>query len=559
MGTLRNQMTDAMKLRRFSPRTQQSYLAAVTALANYYHAPPDQLDFEKIKAYLLHLTVERALSWSTCNVAVSAFRFFYSEVLGWEKVCLPLPPCKKPKTLPVIFSRQELERLFACAGSPKYRVLLLTTYAAGLRVSEVVNLKPADIDSGRQMVRVEQAKGAKRPLCVLPAYSKNSGSTGNSTGLTPGSSRALEIASASWPAAWRSRSTTRPNAGLGSPTVTARTCCVTALPRTCSKPAWTCALFSRSWAIPLSLPPCVTCRSEALMRSRICWTCSRYQRPSLRNRERFRTMSLVQQQQAAGGKRSPELADIFRAYGQSYRQAQALPRAQLKVMHAIESCRTAALGGHLQQCDSCGYQQPAYNSCRNRHCPKCGSLAKAQWLEDRKADLLPVGYFHLVFTLPHELNPLLLVNKKVLCDSLFKAVSQTLLEFGRTHLGGSLGFICVLHTWDQTLRDHFHLHCLIPGGALSFDGSQWIAARQTFLFSVKALSLVFRGKFIDLIEQTFIKEQLQFPGRSAPLAQPDAFADLVCSLRQKPWVVYAKRPFSSPRKSSTTWAATLSG
>lgn len=259
-------------------------------------------------------------------------------------------------------------------------------------------------------------------------------------------------------------------------------------------------------------------------------------------------MPPAQPQQAAGSKRSPELADIFRAYGESYRQAHPLPRAQLKVMRAIESCRTAALGGHLQQCDSCGYQQPAYNSCRNRHCPKCGSLAKAQWLEDRKADLLPVGYFHLVFTLPHELNPLMLVNKKVLCDILFKAVAQTLLEFGRTHLHGRLGFICVLHTWDQTLRDHFHLHCLIPGGALSFDGTQWIAARQTFLFSVKGLSLVFRGKFIDLIEQTFIKEQLQFPGRTAALADPEAFADLVCSLRQKQWVVYAKRPFSSPER-----------
>ena len=259
-------------------------------------------------------------------------------------------------------------------------------------------------------------------------------------------------------------------------------------------------------------------------------------------------MPLTQQEQAAGSKRSPELADIFRAYGQSYRQAHPLPRSQLKVMRAIESCRTAALGGHLQQCDSCGYQQPAYNSCRNRHCPKCGSLAKAQWLEDRKADLLPVGYFHLVFTLPHELNPLALANKKVLCDILFKAVSQTLLEFGRTHLDGQLGFICVLHTWDQTLRDHFHLHCLVPGGALSFDLTRWIAARQTFLFSVTALSLVFRGKFVGLLERAFRKGELQFPGRTAALAEPAAFAALVHSLRQKPWVVYAKRPFSSPEK-----------
>src|SRR3989441_2838235 len=259
-------------------------------------------------------------------------------------------------------------------------------------------------------------------------------------------------------------------------------------------------------------------------------------------------MPPAHQQQAAGGKRSPELADIFRVYGESYRQAHPLPRARWKVLRATGSCRPAALGGHLQQCDSCGYQQPAYNSCRNRHCPKCGSLAKAQWLEDRKADLLPVGYFHLVFTLPHELNPLLLVNKKLLCDILFKAVSQTLLEFGRTHLQGLLGFIGILHTWDQTLRDHFHLHCLIPGGALSFDLTRWKAARQTFLFSVKALGIVFRGKFLALLERAFSKDQLQFPGRTATLAEPAAFADLVRSLRQKQWVVYAKRPFSSPEK-----------
>ncbi len=167
MGTLRKQMTEAMKLRCFAPRTQKSYLAAVTALANYYHTAPDRLDFEKIKRYLLYLTDERALSWSTCNVAVSAFRFFYTEVVGWEQVSLPLPPRKKPKTLPVLLSRQELERLFACAGCPKHRILLLTTYAAGLRVSEVVNLKPADIDSHRLMIRVEQAKGAKDRYTLL--------------------------------------------------------------------------------------------------------------------------------------------------------------------------------------------------------------------------------------------------------------------------------------------------------------------------------------------------------------------------------------------------------
>ena len=169
MDTLRSKMIDAMKLRRFSPKTQESYLAAVTGLANYYHSPPDQLDFERIKAYLLHLTVERGLSWSTCNVAVSAFRFFYGEVLCWQRVNLPIPPRKKPSKLPEVLSRQELERLFACAYPPRNRILLMTTYAAGLRVSEVVNLKPKDIQSNRMMIRVEQAKGSKDRYTILSA------------------------------------------------------------------------------------------------------------------------------------------------------------------------------------------------------------------------------------------------------------------------------------------------------------------------------------------------------------------------------------------------------
>ena len=160
-------------------------------------------------------------------------------------------------------------------------------------------------------------------------------------------------------------------------------------------------------------------------------------------------MSPDHMHQAAGGGPRWEVADIFRAHGEAYRKTHPLPRSHLKVMRAIERCRTVLLGGHIQQCDSCSFQRQAYNSCRNRHCPKCGSLDKARWLEDRKAEVLPVGYFHLVFTLPHELNPLALSNKKVVCDILFKAVSQTLLEFARTRLGGLLGFICVLHTWDQ--------------------------------------------------------------------------------------------------------------
>jgi hypothetical protein len=238
---------------------------------------------------------------------------------------------------------------------------------------------------------------------------------------------------------------------------------------------------------------------------------------------------------AAGEKSGrPELADIFRQYGESYQRAHRLSGFEQKVMRAVWVCRTQELGGHLDRCDHCGFERPAYNSCRNRHCPKCQSLAKAKWLEKQTAELLPVGYYHLVFTLPHELNRLILANKKMVLRLLFKAVSETLLEFGHRRLNGTLGIIAVLHTWDQTLKDHFHLHCLVPGGALSLDRSHWIHARRNFLFPVKALSRVFRGKFLARLKRPIER------GKIAP-------TDIaIKSLHQKNWNIYAKKPFGSP-------------
>ena len=239
----------------------------------------------------------------------------------------------------------------------------------------------------------------------------------------------------------------------------------------------------------------------------------------------------------AAGERSgrPELADIFRSYGQSYQRTHRLSASQQKVMRAVSVCRTQELGGHLKQCDTCGFEHPTYNSCRNRHCPKCQSLAKAKWLEKQTCELLPVGYFHLVFALPHEFNRLILAHKKILLALLFKAVSETLLEFGQRRFGATMGIIAVLHTWDQTLKDHFHLHCLVPAGALSLDHSRWIGARPNFLFPVTALSQVFRGKFLALLQQACEKGKI-------PAATNETKA-----ARQKSWVVYAKKPFGSPQ------------
>ena len=246
---------------------------------------------------------------------------------------------------------------------------------------------------------------------------------------------------------------------------------------------------------------------------------------------------LLARQGLVAGERSggSELADIFRSHGQSYQRTHRLSASQQKVMRAVSVCRTQELGGHLKQCDTCGFEHPTYNSCRNRHCPKCQSLAKAQWLEKQTSELLPVGYFHLVFALPHEFNRLILAHKKIGLSLLFKAVSETLLEFGQTRLKGTLGILAVLHTWDQTLKDHFHLHCLVPAGALSSNHSRWIGARPNFLFPVTALSQVFQGKFLALLQQACDKGKI-----------PPANNEIKAS-RQKSWVVYAKKPFGSPQ------------
>lgn len=231
-----------------------------------------------------------------------------------------------------------------------------------------------------------------------------------------------------------------------------------------------------------------------------------------------------------------EVADVLRLHADDYRRSHPLPSLHLKIMQALTACRTPALGGHLERCGGCGFERRAYNSCRNRHCPKCQSLAKARWLKARSAELLPVGYFHVVFTLPHVLNPLILRNKAVFLKMLFDAVGQTLLQFGRNPkngLGGKIGFLAVLHTWDQKLLDHFHLHCLVPAGALSPDGRRWIAARNDFLFPVKALSRVFRGKFVELLR---------------PAVPPEALPALLTQLYAKDWVVYSKPPFGGPAK-----------
>jgi len=250
-------------------------------------------------------------------------------------------------------------------------------------------------------------------------------------------------------------------------------------------------------------------------------------------------------------KTTPELSDIFCKYGKVYIESRLMPLEHYKIMNAIVICRTAALGGHVQICDTCGKTQNSYNSCRNRHCPKCQVLTKARWLEARQAELLPVPYFHNVFTLPHELNQIVLFNKRVMFDILFQAVAETLKEFARNPKnrykeGGNIGFTAVLHTWNQKLRDHFHLHCVIPAGYLSHDEKRWIKAKKKYLFPVKALSRVFRGKFIDLMGVAVQDDDFVFSNQENMISS--SFRKLKTQLQSKKWVVYSKQPFGGPKQ-----------
>jgi len=242
-----------------------------------------------------------------------------------------------------------------------------------------------------------------------------------------------------------------------------------------------------------------------------------------------------------------ELADILRAYGQDYVRDHSVPPRHLKVMRDIMACRTAFFGGHVDKCAQCGHKKIAYNSCLNRHCPKCQSIPKARWLEARRSELLPVPYFHVVFTLPHELNPLALCNKKLVYSILFQTASQTLKDFASKQ-GGKTGFLAILHTWDQRLGYHVHLHCVVPGGMLSADGESWLPSAETFLFPVDALSMVFRGKFIEALDRAFEMGEMIFPGKAAEYATPEGFDGLTARLWGKEWVVYCKPPFAGPGK-----------
>ncbi len=249
-------------------------------------------------------------------------------------------------------------------------------------------------------------------------------------------------------------------------------------------------------------------------------------------------------------RQSLEVADIFRAHGPAWRRANAghVSLGQLKVMSAIETCRTAALGGHVAACEDCAHTLIAYNSCRNRHCPKCQGAAAHDWLAARQAELLPVENFHVVFTLPAPISDIAYQNKAVIYAILFKAAAETLITIAADpkHLGARIGLTAVLHTWGSALTHHPHLHCIVPGGGISPDGGHWVSCRPGFFLPVRVLSRLFRRLFLDKLAAAHDARRLRFFGTHAKLVELGAFADYIGPLRKAEWVVYAKRPFAGP-------------
>lgn len=245
-----------------------------------------------------------------------------------------------------------------------------------------------------------------------------------------------------------------------------------------------------------------------------------------------------------------EIADVFRRYGDTYREqaGASLSTAPRRVMMAIEQCRTAALGGHVEQCDHCGHRRVWYNSCRNRHCPSCQALARAAWIEDRKAELLDTEYFHVVFTVPDQIAVIASQNKAVVYGILFRTAAETLRTIAADprHLGADIGFFAVLHTWGQTLVHHPHLHCVVPGGGLSIDGTRWVSCRPGFFLPVRVLSRLFRRLFLERLHDALDAGHLQFSASLHALSDREVLSEHLESVRRAEWVVFAKRPFAGP-------------
>src|SRR5208283_1849500 len=435
-------------------------------------------------------------------------------------------------------SPEEVARLLEAAPGLKYRAALSVAYGAGLRVSEVVALKVSDIDSERKTLRVEQGKGQRDRYVML-------------------SPQLLELLRDWWRAA-------RPQVWLfpANP-MTARQ-----LNRAVHAAKDLAGMSKRvsphtlrhSFATHL-LEQNVDIRViQVLLGHAKLETTALYTRVAVNTIRDIKSplerlgVNLASRSPPDHGRMARprlEVADVFRAEGAAWRKANAghVSLGRLKVMSAIETRRTAALGGHVERCEDCAHERVAYNSCRNRHCPKCQGAAARRWLEDREAELLPVPYYHVVFTLPAAIGAVAFQNKAAVYDLLFRTAAETLTTIAADpkHLGARIGLTTVRHTWGSALTHHPHVHVIVPGGGLSPDGSRWIAGKRGFFLPVRVLSRLFRRLFLEGIAALHAAGRLVFFGNLAALADKAAFDAALAPLHRADWVVYAKRPFAGPK------------
>ena len=545
MTHLRQIMLEELERRNYAPGTIRCYIRTVEHFSRHFHRSPDQLGPEHIRRYQAVMFHKWKLAPNTVSQRLAALRFFYIQVLkkNWSVAETPYP--KKVLHLPQVLSQQEVARLIDAALTPFHRILLMTLYATGGRRAEVARLKISDIDSQRMVVHIRGGKGRKdRDVMLSPPL--------------------LDALRVYWrglqrkPSHWlfpggRRHTSDRP---------------IDTKVLWWGLPACGPTRRSNAQAHPSTHPAPLLCHSSAGSRRRPAHH-SDATRPPRPGRDDDLSASLAtasqRNRQSAGRShaghtrrtdaermnRPPlEMADIVRFAGQSFlqRSQRWINWQHQKVLLAITRCRTAALGGHRDCCSGCGHTAISYNSCRNRHCPKCQGNARQRWLQARERELLPTPYVHIVFTLPREVASLALQNKQVIYNLLFQASAETLLEIARDprHLGAEIGFFSVLHTWNQRLQHHPHIHCVLAAGGLAPDHSRWISSHPSFFLPTKVLSRVFRGKLVAGLRTAFREDRLQFHGTLTPLAEPRTFTSWLRLLFRHDWVVYSKRPFGGP-------------
>ena len=516
MNQLRQLMLEELRRRNFADTTIRSYLHGVEHFSRYFHRRPDQLGPEDIRKYQAMLySPQLKFSPNTVILRLASLRFFYIHVLkrGWSIAETPYP--KKVRHLPQVLSQEEVARLIDAAESPFHRILLMTLYATGARRAEAAHLKIGDIDSQRMVVHIRGGKGGlDRDVMLSP--------------------KLLEALRTYWrglrrkPTEWLFPGNRWHTASYPVTTKVLWTACQNAAER---------AGLAHKHIHPHTLRHCFATHLleagadlrtiQILLGHRDLEVTTVYLHLSQRHLSATAspldalTFARTRRTQAPFMSRPPlEVADIVRCAGQAFLEHSRkwINWQHQKVLLAITRCRTAALGGHRDQCSDCGHTAISYNSCRNRHCPRCQGNARLRWLKARERELLPTRYVHAVFTLPRELAPLALQNKRLIYNLLFHASAETLLEIARDprHLGAEIGFFSVLHSWNQRLQFHPHVHCVLAAGGLAPDHSRWISARRSFFLPIGVLSRVFRGKFVAGLRSAFHRGMLQFHGNLLP-------------------------------------------